>query len=79
MPTLSSKYHALLKIRKNYLLALSLGVYLVTLLMLLSELDRQYYRLSTEHKTVTRRIHETTGNDDNSAIAHPGMLRGIRS
>jgi len=38
----------LLKIRKNYLLALSLGVYLVTLLMLLSELDRQYYQLEKE-------------------------------
>ena len=31
-------------LRKNYLLALSAVVYLVTLLLLLSELDRQYYQ-----------------------------------
>ncbi|MDE0839220.1 MAG: hypothetical protein OSB41_09225, partial [Kiritimatiellae bacterium] len=35
-------------IRKNYLFALSLVVYLATLLMLLSELDRQYYQVEKE-------------------------------
>ncbi|MDP6524072.1 MAG: HAMP domain-containing sensor histidine kinase [Kiritimatiellia bacterium] len=35
-------------LRKNYLLALSAVVYLVTLLLLLSELDRQYYQVEKE-------------------------------
>ena len=61
----------LLKIRKNYLLALSLGVYLVTLLMLLSELDRQYYQVEKESLIKhnfralfphdTRRLQEVSG------------------
>ena len=58
-------------IRKNYLLALSLGVYLVTLLMLLSELDRQYYQVEKESLIKynfralfphdTRRLQEVSG------------------
>jgi hypothetical protein len=34
--------------RKNYLLPISVVLYLLTLLMLLSEQDRQYYQVEKE-------------------------------